>query len=118
MKKIGILLSILFMSSCSFGGNKGQIKHQITSSWDSEKFSGKKYSDSKILLQLNLNKDGSVNKLQVIESICGKLTKYECDKLTKSTTEAVYKTSPIKNLFIDQYEDWKEINLVFNPSTD
>lgn len=116
MNKILVLLSLLFLSSCSFSGNKGIIKQQITSSWDSEKFSGKKYSDSRVLLQLNLNKDGSVNKLQVIESDCGKLNKDECDKLVNSVIEAVHKSSPIKNLFVDQYEDWKEINLYFDPS--
>lgn len=115
MKKIAILLSLLFVSSCSFGGNKGQIRHQITRCWNIEDFD-KKYSDSRVLLHLNLNKDGSVDKLSIIESKCNKLTKDECDKFVNSTIEAVHKSSPIKHLFVDQYEDWKEINLNFDPS--
>ncbi len=116
-EKIAILLSLLFMSSCSFSGNKGIIKHQITSSWDCEKFSGEKYSDSRVLLHFNLNKDDSVDKLSVIESRCGKLSKDECDKFVDSTVEAVRKSSPIKNLFVDQYEGWKEIDLYFQSSS-
>ncbi|WP_236869657.1 cell envelope integrity protein TolA [Candidatus Bandiella numerosa] len=115
MKKIAILLSLLFVSSCSFGGNKGQIKHQITRCWVDKKYNDEKYSDSRVVLHLNLNKDGSVDKLSVIESKCGKLSKDECDKFVNSAVEAVHKSSPIKNLFVDQYEDWKEINLNFDP---
>ena len=115
MIKVLTLISLLFISSCSFGGNKGQIKHQITSCWNVKGFD-KKYSDSRVALHLNLNKDGSVDKLSIIESDCGKLNKDECDKLVNSVIEAVHKSSPIKNLFVDQYEDWKEINLYFDPS--
>ena len=115
MKKIAILLSLLFVSSCSFGGNKGQIKHQIARCW-ADKYNDEKYSDSRVSLHLNLNKDGSVDKLSIIESKCGKLNKEECDQFVNSAIEAVYKSSPIKHLFIDQYEDWKEFDLLFDPS--
>lgn len=115
MNKTFILLSLLFLYGCSFDSNKGQIKHQVTRCWNMKCFD-KKYSDSRVLLRLNLNKNGSIDKLSIIESQCGKLTKNECDKFVNSAIEAARKSSPIQNLFVDQYEDWKEINLNFNPS--
>ena len=45
-----------------------------------------------------------------------RLNKEECDQFVNSTVEAVHKSSPIKNLFVDQYEDWKEFDLWFDPS--
>jgi len=115
MNKILVLLSLLFLSSCSFSGNKGQIKNQVTNCWNVKDFD-KKYSDSRVILHLNLNKDGSIDKTSVLKSICGKLNKEECDQFVNSAIEAVYKSSPIKHLFIDQYEDWKEFDLLFDPS--
>ena len=115
MNKILVLLSLLFLSSCSFNGNKEQIKNQVANCWNMKDFD-KKYSDTRVVLRLNLNKDGYVNKTSVLKSICGKLNKEECDQFVNSTVEAVHKSSPIKKLFVDQYEDWKEFDLWFDPS--
>jgi hypothetical protein len=113
-----ILLTTLFLSSCSFSGNEGQTKPQITRCWIVKKYNDEKHSDSSVLLHLNLNKDGSVYKISVIESTCGKLNKYECDKFVNHAIKVVHISSPIKNLLVDQYEDWKEINLLFDPSNE
>ena len=65
---------------------------------------------------MSLDKEGNLHKVSVIESTCGKLNKDECVKFENEVLRTIYINTSIKNLLIDQHEDWKELNLLFKPS--
>ena len=110
------LISILFFSSCSFNYNENQKKHKIITCTIVKKYNNEKNTDSSALLHVSLDKEGDLHKVSFIESTCGKLNKDDCVKFKNNALRTVYINTNIKNLLIDQHEDWKELNLLFKPS--
>ena len=110
------LISTLFLSSCSFNYNEDQRKPKIIDCTIVKKYNDEKNSDSSVLLHVSLTKEGDLHKVSVIESTCGKLNKYDCVKFENDVLRTVYINTNIKNLLIDQHEDWKELKLLFKPS--
>lgn len=94
---------------------KDSIKKQIESCWNppaGNKDAGK----LQILLNISFNRDGSVANVKIIDTI-----KYASDELYKvaadAAVRAVYKSSPLQDLPVDQYNIWKNLELNFDPSS-
>lgn len=70
----------------------------------------------KVHLNLELKSDGSVIDVQLNKN---DLARYNNDIFFRSASDsairAVHKCSPLKNLPLNQYDEWKKINIIFDP---
>lgn len=87
------------------------IKSQITRAWNPVSFSGAAGRRMQVSIVITLNSDGTV--------IDAKELPEENDNksyraFVESTLRAVYSASPLKNLPVDKYNSWKQIQLQFD----
>ena len=93
---------------------KDSIRQQVESCWNPP--AGNKNAASlQILLKISFKQDGSVANVKVIDNL-----RYSSDEMYKvaadAAVRAVHKASPLRNLPIDQYSIWQDLEFNFDPS--
>jgi outer membrane biosynthesis protein TonB len=90
------------------------IRRQIESCW-TPPAGGMDAGKLNILLQISLERDGTVTSVKVLEK--PKTTNAQiASAATDAAVRAVKKCSPLQNLPEEQYETWKELEFYFDPS--
>lgn len=93
---------------------KDAIINQIYKCWNVP-IGAKNIENTKVAVSVYLQVDGKVQNAKIKnESLLGSDLSYRT--LAESALRAVYKCSPIKGLPVNKYDNWKEIELIFNPS--
>ena len=70
----------------------------------------------KVPLRILLNKDGSVKDVFVENIVCPINSGNTCKLAEESALRAVWQASPIEKLLPKNYDNWKEIKILFDPS--
>jgi hypothetical protein len=91
------------------------IKLQIQKHWNIP-LSAQNIEKVGVTIHIELEKDGTVTSVKIIEKICPNIAMSICQTLANSAERAVRQASPIKNLLPENYSRWKEFNLTFYPS--
>lgn len=115
LKNFRLLLFILL----SFGlaaclTPKQKIKYRIEKNWNVPKESIN-LMNCKIILHMILNSDGTVKQIDYKDSYFSTKEEKLCKSLIHGTINSILKSSPFDNLPKERYDDWKELNLLFNP---
>lgn len=91
------------------------VKGQIEKNWRPP-VGLEKLSDVRVLLHMNLEKNGEIKEVIVKNIICPLNSENTCKLTAESAIRAVRQSSPIENLPLDRYDIWKEFDLIFDPS--
>ncbi|MBN8827161.1 MAG: TonB C-terminal domain-containing protein [Sphingobacteriia bacterium] len=94
---------------------KDAIKSQIEKHWNVPA-GAKDAKDMLIILNILLESNGSVIDVKIVDQYKYNSGTPMYKAAVDSAVRAVYKASPLKNLPVDKYSNWKEIELTFNPS--
>lgn len=91
------------------------IKSQLIACWKIPPLIGVEVENIKVILQIRLDKSGNVLNTKIVNN--GQYGRSQFfDLIAESATQAVNACSPIKNLPQERYNDWKDVQLVFDPS--
>jgi uncharacterized protein YuzE len=91
------------------------IKSRFISCWKIPPMIGIETEKIYSILRIKLDQSGSVMSIQVVNRQ-QYINNQFFDIISESAKKAVQSCSPVPNLPKDRYEDWKEIELVFDPS--
>lgn len=96
-------------------GHKNIIYKQIYASWENplKTISSDEIS---ILVHVKVSQDGTIKDVRVIKKSCNKVPASVCQALVDSAERAIFKASPLKDLDITTYNNWREFNINFDPS--
>lgn len=93
-----------------------EIKSKLIACWKIPPMIGiEAVKDIYVILKINLDISSSVTSIKV-ENRQQYINNHFFDLLSESAIKAVQTCSPVSNLPRDMYDDWKEVELVFNPS--
>ena len=91
------------------------IKSQLIACWKIPPLIGIEIEKIFVIIQIKLDKDGNVLNSKILNK--GQYGRSEFfDIISESALQAVNSCSPIKNLPNDKYDDWREVQLTFDPS--
>ena len=90
------------------------IKQQIQRHWNIP-LAAQNIEDVAVTLHIELDKDGTVTNVKILDKVCPNVPNSVCGALANSAERAVWQASPIKNLIQENYNKWKEFNLTFYP---
>jgi outer membrane biosynthesis protein TonB len=91
------------------------IKSQLIACWKIPPLVGIEIEKIFVIVQIKLDKDGNILNSKIVnKGQYGQSQFFEI--ISESAIQAVNSCSPIKNLPKDRYEEWKEVQLVFDPS--
>ena len=91
------------------------IKSQLIACWKIPPLIGIEIEKIFVIIQIKLDKDGNVLNSKIVNK--GQYGRSEFfDIISESGLQAVNSCSPIKNLPHDKYDEWKEVQLTFDPS--
>lgn len=122
MNKLQILLITLLcfgLSSCTLSSNSLDeqiflsVMNQTEKNWHPPVKTHLNTENIRVILYISLNDDGTVNKVKIKDVMCPPNSDKTCKLTAESCIEAVKKTSPYK-LPPEDYETWKEVNMLFD----
>ena len=90
------------------------IKNQIEKHWRPP-VNAKGLKDVRVVLHITLNKNGSVKDASIKDVICPPNANETCKITAESCIKVVKEISPYK-LRDEEYDTWKEFNMLFDPS--
>jgi outer membrane biosynthesis protein TonB len=91
------------------------IRSQISRAWRVTAFSGGKDNRQlKVVIKLNLDKDGSIIELQVERKSPRGVQPQAYKAFVDSVIRAIHSASPLQNLPPDKYDTWEEMELIFD----
>ncbi len=70
--------------------------------------------DIKVLINIQLNKNGEIIDIQTLDVICPTGMSEACGLYEESALRAIKLSSPVENLHPERYEQWKEFKLFFD----
>ena len=91
------------------------IKRQIERNWSNIPAGSRGNKNLIIFVHIVLDKAGNVEQAKVVEKICPGISSSICEALADSAVRAVWKASPIENLYPARFNHWKEFKFTFNP---
>lgn len=91
------------------------IKRQIERNWSNIPAGARGNKNLIIFVHIVLDKAGNVEQAKVVEKICPGISSSICEALADSAVRAVWKASPIENLYPARFNHWKEFKFTFNP---
>ena len=91
------------------------IRAKIVSEWEVAPLIGLEVQKVYAILRIRLDKFGNVTDINVINEGQYRYNDF-FERIKESAISAVKRASPIEGLPIEQYSDWKEIELAFDPS--
>ncbi len=90
------------------------IRRQVEAHWNIPA-GARSAGDMKIQLEISLNRDGTVTNVEIADR-----SRYSSDPIFRASADsairAVKKASPIQDLPVRYYEDWKDTDMIFDPS--
>ena len=93
---------------------KNIIMQQIHKQWNIP-LAAQNIEEVAVTLRIELDKDGTVTNVKMIDKVCPNIPNSVCSALENSAERAVWQASPIKNLIQENYSKWKEFELTFYP---
>jgi outer membrane biosynthesis protein TonB len=91
------------------------IKQQIQKHWNIP-LAAQNIEKVGVTLHIELDKDGTVTNVKIIDKTCPNVPNSVCQALANSAERAVWQASPLTNLPQGNYNKWKEFNLTFYPN--
>lgn len=92
------------------------IKQQIQKHWNIP-LAAQNIEEVGVTLHIELDKDGSVMNVKIVDKTCPNIPNSVCQALANSAERAVWQASPLANLPQGNYNKWKEFNLTFYPNS-
>lgn len=89
------------------------LKEQIAKNWYSP-INNNELKYIRVIMHLVLDKDGTVKELNIKDVICSTNSEWACQAIAESTVKAVRRGSPYR-LPLAEYQEWKEVNILFDP---
>lgn len=90
------------------------IQQQMFQHWNIP-IGAQNVDQARVTIYISLNKDGSVQNVKIIDTICPNMSASICSALSDSALRAIRQASPFQGLDAKRYETWKEFNFDFNP---
>lgn len=90
------------------------IRSQV-SKWWSLPAGAKEAGSLSVVLKISFDKDGSVTNVELVEANVGRSNETFKKAFVDSAIRAVRRASPLKNLPVEKYSSWKQIELNFDP---